>query len=93
MGDSRASVSDVQPSGQGEMLHGSKHFSYPSLLHEKHNCWRIESATRLSFLIDGDAYFRTLREAAVAAQRPYERFPRALRSLLSTVFGSARPAH
>jgi len=44
-------------------------------------------------LIDGDAYFRTLREAAVAAQRPYERFPRAHRSLLSTVFGSARPAH
>jgi len=69
MDDSRASVSDVQPSGQGEMFPWSTHLSSQSVFHQKHNCWRIESATRLSFLIDGAAYFRALREAAVTAQR------------------------
>lgn len=69
MDDNRASVFDVQPSRQGEMLQGSQQLSSPSVFHEKHNCWRIEPATRLGFLIDGDAYFRTLREVAVSAQR------------------------
>ncbi len=69
MDDARASVSDAHQSGQSETLQASKHLSSPSVFHEKHNFWRIESATRLSFLIDGDAYFRTLREAAVAARR------------------------
>jgi phosphatidylserine/phosphatidylglycerophosphate/cardiolipin synthase-like enzyme/uncharacterized membrane protein YdjX (TVP38/TMEM64 family) len=32
------------------------------------NCWRIERAQRLSFLIDGAAYFRAVREAIVRAR-------------------------
>ncbi|MHB1951584.1 MAG: VTT domain-containing protein [Acidiferrobacteraceae bacterium] len=32
------------------------------------NCWRIEQAERLSFLIDADAYFRAFTEAARQAQ-------------------------
>jgi phosphatidylserine/phosphatidylglycerophosphate/cardiolipin synthase-like enzyme/uncharacterized membrane protein YdjX (TVP38/TMEM64 family) len=32
------------------------------------NCWRIEHAERLSFLIDGAAYFRAVREAIVRAR-------------------------
>ena len=69
MDESRAFVSDVQLSEQGELLQGSKQLSSPSVFHEKLNCWRIESATRVAFLIDGDAYFRALREAAVTAHR------------------------
>jgi len=69
MDDRRTSVFDIQPSGQEEMFSWATHLSAPSVFHEKHNCWRIEWATRLSFLIDGDAYFRTLREVAVTAQR------------------------
>ena len=33
------------------------------LLRPGRNCWRIERAARLSFLIDGAAYFRAVREA------------------------------
>lgn len=33
------------------------------------NCWRIEPAQRLSFLIDGDAYFRAVRAAIAQAKR------------------------
>ena len=33
------------------------------------NCWRIEPASRLSFLIDGAAYFSALRAAIAKAQR------------------------
>ncbi|MFD2816288.1 hypothetical protein ACFSYD_20795 [Paracoccus aerius] len=33
------------------------------------NCWRIETAERLSVIIDGQAYFRALREAMLKAQR------------------------
>jgi phosphatidylserine/phosphatidylglycerophosphate/cardiolipin synthase-like enzyme/uncharacterized membrane protein YdjX (TVP38/TMEM64 family) len=33
------------------------------------NCWRIESAKRVSFLIDGAAYFAALRAAIAKAQR------------------------
>ena len=32
------------------------------------NCWRIEHAHRLSFLVDGRAYFRAVREALRAAR-------------------------
>jgi phospholipase D1/2 len=34
-----------------------------ALLCPGQNCWRIEQADRLAFLVDGDAYFRALREA------------------------------
>jgi phosphatidylserine/phosphatidylglycerophosphate/cardiolipin synthase-like enzyme/uncharacterized membrane protein YdjX (TVP38/TMEM64 family) len=32
------------------------------------NCWRLETAERASFLIDGDAYFRAFRAAALHAR-------------------------
>src|SRR5262245_21894156 len=32
------------------------------------NCWRVERADRVSFLIDGDAYFRAFRAAAIKAR-------------------------
>ena len=32
------------------------------------NCWRVERAERVSFLIDGEAYFRAFREAAIQAR-------------------------
>ena len=33
------------------------------------NCWRVETADRLSVIIDGQAYFRALREALLQAER------------------------
>lgn len=33
-----------------------------------HNCWRIEHAKRVAFLVDGDAYFRALFEAIKEAR-------------------------
>ena len=33
------------------------------------NCWRVETADRLSVIVDGKAYFRALREALLKAQR------------------------
>lgn len=33
------------------------------------NCWRVETADRLSVIIDGKAYFRALREAMLKAER------------------------
>lgn len=33
------------------------------------NCWRVEPASRAAFLVDGEAYFRAFREAAIQAQR------------------------
>jgi phosphatidylserine/phosphatidylglycerophosphate/cardiolipin synthase-like enzyme len=33
------------------------------------NCWRVETADRLSVIIDGQAYFRALRETLLKAQR------------------------
>jgi len=33
------------------------------------NCWRVEHADRFALLIDGEAYFRSLREAIVHAER------------------------
>jgi phosphatidylserine/phosphatidylglycerophosphate/cardiolipin synthase-like enzyme len=32
------------------------------------NCWRIEHAKRLAFLVDGENYFRAVREAVREAQ-------------------------
>ena len=39
------------------------------ILEAGRNCWRIERANRLSFLIDGAAYFSAVREAIANAQR------------------------
>lgn len=33
------------------------------------NCWRVEPADRLSFIVDGKDYFRALREALIQAER------------------------
>ena len=40
-----------------------------SLFEPGRNCWRIEAAKRAAFLVDGEAYFRAFREAAIEAQR------------------------
>jgi hypothetical protein len=34
-----------------------------------HNCWRVEWAGRVAFLIDGEAYFRAFHAAVGLAQR------------------------
>ena len=34
----------------------------------RRNCWRVEQAARVAFLIDGEAYFRAFREAAIQAR-------------------------
>ncbi len=39
------------------------------LLRAGHNCWRVERASRLAFLIDGEAYFSAVRSAITRAQR------------------------
>lgn len=39
------------------------------ILKPGHNCWRVEHADRLAFLVDGADYFRAFREAAVQAER------------------------
>jgi phosphatidylserine/phosphatidylglycerophosphate/cardiolipin synthase-like enzyme/uncharacterized membrane protein YdjX (TVP38/TMEM64 family) len=41
----------------------------PSLFVPGHNCWRIATAARVGFLIDGDAYFKAFVAAARNAQR------------------------
>lgn len=38
------------------------------LLQPGRNCWRVETASRLAFLIDGDACFRAMRQAFVQAR-------------------------
>ena len=40
-----------------------------SLFEPGRNCWRIETAKRAAFLVDGEAYFRAFREAAIEAQQ------------------------
>ena len=32
------------------------------------NCWRVDPADRFSLIVDGQAYFRTLRQALLAAR-------------------------
>ena len=39
------------------------------LLRTGHNCWRVESAARVAFLVDGAEYFSAFREAVKNAQR------------------------
>jgi phospholipase D1/2 len=40
----------------------------PSLFEVGRNCWKVERADALSFLVDGDAYFRAFRAAAMQAR-------------------------
>lgn len=40
-----------------------------SILAEGHNCWRIARAERAAFIIDGQSYFRAVREAISRARR------------------------
>lgn len=35
----------------------------------RQNCWRVETASRFAFVIDGADYFRALREALIQARR------------------------
>ena len=39
------------------------------ILRPGHNCWRIANASRFAFLVDGEDYFRAVREAVREAQR------------------------
>ncbi len=32
------------------------------------NCWRMEQARRVAFLVDGEDYFRAVREAILQAR-------------------------
>lgn len=47
----------------------SDHHEDPAILRPGHNCWRIEEAGRVAFLVDGAAYFEAFREAAKQARR------------------------
>jgi phospholipase D1/2 len=40
-----------------------------AILNEGHNCWRLSHADKAAFLIDGEAYFKTLAEAIEQAQK------------------------
>jgi len=40
-----------------------------AILRPRHNCWRLERAERVAFLVDGAAYFRAVRDTAVRARR------------------------
>lgn len=42
--------------------------SSTGLLNPGHNCWRLEKADRIAFLVDGADYFRAVRAAAVRAR-------------------------
>lgn len=41
------------------------------LLRRGHNCWRVERATRLAFLVDGEEYFGAVRAALAHARRSF----------------------
>ncbi|MEP7275078.1 MAG: VTT domain-containing protein [Betaproteobacteria bacterium] len=41
------------------------------LLRPGHNCWKIERATRLAFLVDGAEYFTAVRAALARARRSF----------------------
>lgn len=41
---------------------------HKAILQEGHNCWRRENARRVAVPIDGEAYFRAVREAILAAR-------------------------
>jgi hypothetical protein len=51
----------------GEVIASGRLATAPLLVPSR-NCWRLERAARLSFLIDGDAYFRALRDVFARAK-------------------------
>ncbi|HEU4504189.1 MAG TPA: VTT domain-containing protein [Nitrospira sp.] len=58
--------SELPPQSTGTASHGRT--SESSLFVPGRNCWRVERAERASFLVDGDAYFRAFRTAAIQAR-------------------------
>jgi phospholipase D1/2 len=45
------------------------HSPHDSILEVGRNCWRLEAADRAAFLVDGAAYYRAFRQAALQAER------------------------
>ncbi|MBA2252305.1 MAG: VTT domain-containing protein [Nitrospirales bacterium] len=45
------------------------HAAQDSILEVGRNCWRLEAADRAAFLVDGAAYYRAFRHAAIQAKR------------------------
>lgn len=43
----------------------------PGLLQPGRNCWRVEQATRLAFLVDGEEYFGAVRASLAAARHSF----------------------
>jgi phospholipase D1/2 len=54
-----------RPQARSTSVHSSPR---ASLFQPGRNCWRVETADRASFLIDGEAYFRAFRAAAINAR-------------------------
>jgi phospholipase D1/2 len=42
---------------------------HSAVLRPGHNCWRREQAERVAIAVDGEAYFRAVREAILRARR------------------------
>ena len=57
-----------QPEPRRRLGRTASAVSRPSLFEVGRNCWRVERAESASFLIDGDAYFRAFRAAAIQAR-------------------------
>jgi phosphatidylserine/phosphatidylglycerophosphate/cardiolipin synthase-like enzyme/uncharacterized membrane protein YdjX (TVP38/TMEM64 family) len=51
----------------GEVIASERAATAPLLIPTR-NCWRLERAARLSFLIDGEAYYRALRDVFARAR-------------------------
>jgi len=43
--------------------------NFQRILQPGRNCWRVEAAHEVAFLIDGNAYFSALNDAVVQARR------------------------
>lgn len=43
--------------------------AFDRILQPGRNCWRLETADQLAFLIDGQAYFSALNDGLVQARR------------------------
>ena len=54
------------------------------------NCWRIERADRVGFLIDGEAYFAAVRDALARARRSFFIIGWDIDSRMELVPGGAR---
>ncbi len=58
------SVAPTLPSGDPER-------TAASLFADGRNCWRIERATQIAFLVDGEEYFTAVREALAKARHSF----------------------